>query len=1547
MESQFEIKWTNFESKFEGGKQQKAFEALAYHLFCLEFGLKEGLFRYKNQAGIETDPAEIGEEIIGIQAKYYDAAINLYGKKNDLIDAIEKAKRKNPSLTKILFYINKEFAESTEKEKKEPDYKVKIEKAGKDSGVKVEWRVKSHLEIQLAKPENKYVAEYYFGGDRSVWKFIENIEKHTNNLFESINTEIVYKGKKIYFQNEECENQYDKLISDDISCVIISGDGGTGKTAFIKHWMEENSPILFAWRLSEFIVNSLQNVFANYGNFTIYDFVDALSVDNREKYVLLDSAESIYEFRDRAPLIEFLKLMYKNGWKILITIRTAYLENFRYLVKEIQGLKYGEMTIPAIDSEVVKKRLEDMNVLIPNNKKVLELLTIPFYLNEYLNAFSLEMKAEFTVVEFMRYLWNKKILGEPYEKDRMHIRRREMMYCLVNYRIEKNSFYIRERNIENLDEEALHLLIQDEIVAEDDKNRCFVSHDIYEEWTWFNYIEEVYEDNQYDIKEFMLGLADAMVVRRCLRQWIQLNLEDGQEEIKNFIFSIMGQHCVDSKWKDEILIAVLNSNYSYEFLGQNKESCFEDGSLSLKRIIWLLRTTGKAYSNVVQQMIPTGFGWGAVISFVYQNYDKVIQYIDDKVLFGLLKDWTSVYHTGTICKAAGLIAYKMIESNSMIYDIVDDLAEIILGSAGELINEIKDMFQKIVQGERKYKKIFVKLLTSPSGLVLADSNPELVIEIAKFYWMCPDEEDRYGFGNHQAEIYGVTADYDFKYWPASAYQTPIYWLLNWYEDVAIKFVIEIANYAVENYVRNMKKREEYYVPQISICIDGNTRKQYIDQDLWWMYRGMGNAPELLISVLAAVEKYLLELGKNEDSDVLYEKIKDMILASNSVIVTAIGMSLIEAYPEKMFKLAYWLLNFPEFIILDRHRLSHEKELSLIVGIGATPNILLSGEYVKERKEALQEAFRNNSFELIIMRYQIGAFLSAESKKRLWDLLDKKHKEYEAVEDDDENGLLFQRYYIQMDIRRQEFKEYEQGEVYGIVLEPQFDKRQNERLEEVQRNIEIQNEKAELDLWVHARFEERQIDYQKYEKYENCPVLAYQEMKNFDVFSNENPDLAFLVQDLKLYICCILIRDFDGQITKEIESECIEEIYKSTEEMLKYPNQINVSGIGNDAAIVGIVSWIHKKEIEDDIEKLLKLFLVKSVEFEEIIVTSIKKYAEELIDFFVEFIILYQSKYEKLIEFVYDEKVLDIFEKFWNQNRLEVLNLRYNLNGIKEEQLRVCSMKNISLAMELTIRVNSNVFWGLASCFLEQYAHQEKEISNFNYVWKNFELLAHWLFICDKKTVKEALIKISDTIKKDEWFQRLLHRIICEADMFKNKERFWIIWNALFETVERMVKSEEEHQKENFEFSWKGEHDVNNILLEYLLAGCNTWTKDIKKWELVTNKDIDFWERCCRAFGYHKATLLGVGYFINHIGFEIAREKAITWIYEIISNQEHLWKVELLTNTIYYLENYMKIYCDYYMKEIKTDFNTKKKVIKVLDFMVEKESSIGFMLRDEL
>lgn len=125
MESQFEIKWTNFENKFDGGKQQKAFEALAYHLFCLEFGIKKGLFRYKNQAGIETDPVEIGEEIIGFQAKYYDAATNLSGKKPDLVEAIKRQKERILLLQRFYFILIRNFLKVQKKKKRSPTIKLR------------------------------------------------------------------------------------------------------------------------------------------------------------------------------------------------------------------------------------------------------------------------------------------------------------------------------------------------------------------------------------------------------------------------------------------------------------------------------------------------------------------------------------------------------------------------------------------------------------------------------------------------------------------------------------------------------------------------------------------------------------------------------------------------------------------------------------------------------------------------------------------------------------------------------------------------------------------------------------------------------------------------------------------------------------------------------------------------------------------------------------------------------------------------------------------------------------------------------------------------------------------------------------------------------------------------------------------------------------------------------------------------------------------------------------------------------------------------------
>lgn len=1282
MTSQFEIKWSNFESKFSGREREEAFEQLAYHLFCREFGLNKGLFRYKNQAGIETEPAIVDNEVIGFQAKYYDASINLSGKKGDLIDAIDKAKENNPALTKILFYINKEFGESSEKGKKEPDYKIEIEKKGTDCGVKVEWRVKSHLEIQLAQQNNKYVAEYYFGGDRSVWNYIENIESHTKNLLSSVNTHINYEGNKIYFEHDNCVKKYSDLIDNSEKCIIIAGEGGVGKTSFIKRWSEKDSPLLFVWKLSEFNVSSLQSVFSNYGNYNVYDLMKAFETDTRCKYVLLDSAEAIYEFSDRSTIVEFIKILYKYKWTIIFTIRTAYTENLKYTLKDISNFEYKEINITPVDSKELKFKLKEFNIEIPNGNKIQELLSIPFYLNEYIHTYTSDSDNITTIVQFMNCLWKKKILGENYQKDRLHIRRGDIMYQLVHYKVENNTFYVRERNLEKRDEEALQLLIRDEVIAEDEKRRCFISHDIYEEWTWFNIIEELYEDYKKDSHNFFAKLPDAMVVRRCFRQWIQWNLEDERDEILEFVLESIEQEWISLNFKDEMLIAILDSKYSYNFFSIKADLCLKDGATFLERILYLLGMTRKIMIGN-QLMLPKGYGWGAVISFIYQNYDKILKSgIDKEIIIDILYDWTSNWHEGTICKYAGLISYKMIQDETSSYNINDKLIEVVLGSSPELCDEIEIMFEKAKQGDGRYEKIFIKALTTFSGLVLVNSNPEKIIEIAKFFWFGKKTDRGYHQSHYWEHIYGINPSHEFDYNPPSAYQPPIYWLIKADEEKGLRFVLETINMLIDNYVNNIKENSEYTVNKIIINIDGQEKEQYMDSNLWVLYRGGGNAPNLLMCILQALEMYLLEFVKDNDSDVCFDKIKFIVLNSNSVCITSIAVSLIEAYPYKLYELAYYLLEIPEIIMLDRERLAYESNIIFSLNIGRMYKTPIAQICVSEREAAYKAEFRKKQFEVIILEYQVANVLSDEFKQKIWKLLDKMHSKYENVKDETE--MIFQRYYIQMDFRRQNVQEYNEEGRQGYIIEPQFNEEQNKKIEELKKHVKLQNEKAELDSWLHARFEDNESKYIKYTKYEKNPCLAYKEMMNFNSFAKKNPELAFMVQRLKPYVCCVLLKDFESYLKRDMFDECVCIIHKEAEEMLNYPNQINVEGIGNDAVITAIVILAYRKQSEYDLELLLKLFLLKDKEFKKMIILNIKKYAKDIIDFIIVFMIKIQARYEKLISGIYYEPILDIFENFWSKNKEEIFELRSKTYDVDNIDLQKSSMQTISLLMELTI-----------------------------------------------------------------------------------------------------------------------------------------------------------------------------------------------------------------------------------------------------------------------
>ncbi|MBI3233868.1 MAG: hypothetical protein HYZ42_07465 [Bacteroidetes bacterium] len=199
-----EINWNTFEAKFNG-KQQAAFERMSYALFCSMFNLQDGIFSYKNQIGIETEPIEINGKFIGFQAKYLESSTSLSARKGLIIESLEKAKEKNSQLNEVYLYINKAYTESRKRGQKSPKYIIEIETRALSLGLILVWQVPSQIEKQLSLSLNVEVLQEFFPDfyDFQRQKFIEHDK---NELLSITKTAIIQleieKIKESYYKYE-------------------------------------------------------------------------------------------------------------------------------------------------------------------------------------------------------------------------------------------------------------------------------------------------------------------------------------------------------------------------------------------------------------------------------------------------------------------------------------------------------------------------------------------------------------------------------------------------------------------------------------------------------------------------------------------------------------------------------------------------------------------------------------------------------------------------------------------------------------------------------------------------------------------------------------------------------------------------------------------------------------------------------------------------------------------------------------------------------------------------------------------------------------------------------------------------------------------------------------------------------------------------------------------------------------------------------------------------------------------------------------------------
>src|SRR5260221_1345806 len=712
-----ETNWGNFKAKFNG-KEQKTFELLSYLLFCDEFGQRTGIFRYKNQAGIETEPILVNGEWVGFQAKFYDTKIS--DNRKDITDSIQKAKEHNPNLQRLLFYINQEFSENRKKgQQKEPKYKIELEEFAHLQGVQLEWKVPSHFEAQLALAKNRSIAEYFFSLDKGVIDFTEELIQHTQSILDPISSNILFHRTEIKIDRSLALRNLTTALGTS-SLVIVSGEGGVGKTAVIKDFYDqlpEGIPF-FIFKGAEFNVSHINKLFNNYGTFTLKDFVEEFT-DFNEKCIVIDSAEKLCDIEDQGAFQEFLSVLLKSRWKIIFTTRYSYLDDLKFELIEVYRLSFLLINIEKLDLEELVEYSVKHTFRLPDNDRLLDLLRNPFYLNEYLQNYE-SIEGTTTTSDFKSVLW-RKLIRTSYTRNNIHVRREECFLQIAQKRAEQGHFFVKADGCED---ETLHSLEADEIIKHDPTTGGeFITHHLYDEWALDKLIERTFLRAE-DHRDFFRSLSSSLPIRRAFRTWLSDKLFQNPAQVKLLVETTVNDDNVESFWKDEVLISVLLSENSETLFRLFEHTLLEEGQKLLLRIVFLLRIACKEIDESFLHSLglqktdginlktlftrPKGSGWNSTINFIHTHVEELgLQHM--RIILPLLDDWINKHKEGETTKKAsqiGLFYYREIigdgdfRNDSRRDENRDQLFHVILQGASEIKDELNTIFEEVIRGNQ-------------------------------------------------------------------------------------------------------------------------------------------------------------------------------------------------------------------------------------------------------------------------------------------------------------------------------------------------------------------------------------------------------------------------------------------------------------------------------------------------------------------------------------------------------------------------------------------------------------------------------------------------------------------------------------------------------------------------------------------------------------------------------------------------------------------------------------------------------------------------------
>lgn len=1495
MKKIFNLDWNLF--KIRSGKNpQEFFEFLCYLLFCKKYKQIEGIIRYKNQAGIETDPITTDSDVIGWQAKFYDCTLS--SKKNELIKTISTTKKKYPNITKLLFYTNQEWGQgktvgSTSKVKSD------IEKFANNNNISIEWKTESFFQSLFVLEETQEFISPFFNKDDNTFSIIEDMEKDSNQIISGVENFIKFRNEKIKLNRNYMINELETKISKN-NLVIITGGSGIGKTVLIKEFYEKQIlkkiPI-YLIRSSALNVNEISDLFKN----KFYNIVEFHQI-YKTKILIIDSLEKVFDFEKEDVLKDMLNYLIKENWKIILTIQKFSLERSKNLLEKIVNINEDAIFLKELELDNLKKLATKYNFSLPEDDKLLELITIPFYLDKFLNINS---NKNINFFDFKEEIWKIKIRNIDFQGENFFL-------DIIYEKSKTKNFYIKSY-------EPLIKKFMKEGILKSDNYGIYIAHDIYEELGLKKLINRnFYESSNYI--DFFEKIKEIDTKYKNFRNWLLEELELKKDKIYIFIEEIiLDKDYYSLEIKDEILTVILLSEYSKDFFFNFKQKLIDNNYHMLKNISLILRKKCKKIdfeiSNKFISLKPVGKGWEEFIKFIYENLQNpTLEEIE--WLIETFYEWNQKNSRGISTKYSTLITLKWYKNIHEFYikeEIENKFFNIISFGVQEIEKELSDIFNDIASNryESGYFKIYYKYIIFILKNIAINSLLyklffNYVFEFMKIIWLI--KKDLVLNKNNNPEMFGINSIWNHFYMPASAIQTPISLLLILQFHKTLEFIIEFINYSINIFA------EKYDCQKIILYFDNReSKEQFIDSNLWKMYRGTGYNNYLLSSIHMSLEKGILDYIEiyNPNIEEIENILFNLLKKSNSASITAVVASIVMAYPNKTFTTAKVLFKTKELFEYDKTRLLDEQTAVMLSNLGGWND--KNKIFLEERQQSCKKEHRTETLLTLILSYQL--FYEKEIQKEIHTILD-------SYYNSSENYIFklqlkcYDSRLMQLEVVGKENGKYIYSCISKLSEEDQDAiKQHNQKIDS-----EIELSYLRLEHWARNRLDGNiNQDYSEYNDFSKIKTdLNNLISKNYSI---ENPIAKKINTSTIIFVCCVLVKDYFNLLTnlekkeyKNILLEIIDtylsntnsstpqEEIKETMAILpdlikKYPNEKNLINLKI------LLCLVHEKEY-GHLKNTIKC------------INIIKSFSEEN-----------DCSYRRLLILNY------LLFKSQYKNDEELLNFEYK-NKLNINSIDFKKMKPEYLIIPLEL-LSGNIIFNEDKELVKSIIYHCLNISvnsnNYNIVKYNFPALFADLIKNNlQNSITDYLNPFLNEFFNLEIADEILNYIITIFIDNKDHQKFWEIWHFFKEPI---VK---------FSIQKKTEY-IDKLIKSYLFYNFNSnfqKTYSLELTLLIENNNIFFKEISKKLKGF-SSILYSILLLIHNYNLYI--EEGIYWISDIIEEKVILNKFEK-KNIIFLLEIYMKKFIDSKNNQFKKDKRLETTTLKILDFLEENDSQLFHNLR---